>query len=116
MPARSLPVAVSVLVLGGAVSATAVAMKPSKAQSAPSGCAQSALAPYVQGLRASAASFVDDLSKIGGSSGAISSVGITLANGQHLRLAFANGTLKLSGNGVPAACKTVVAGDDWENI
>lgn len=68
----------------------------------------------MQGVRAAAASFVDDVSKIGGSSGAIASIGITLANGQHLRLTFSSGTLKLSGNGIPASCKTVVAQDDWE--
>ena len=116
MHVRSVSVAVSAVVLAGAVSATAVAAKsPTKVRSAPSACSQSALSPYVQGLRASAASFVDDLNKIGGSGGEFSSIGITLANGQHVRLAFANGTLKLSGTRLPAVCRTIVAGDDWEN-
>ena len=117
MPDRSVSVALSTLVLAGAVISSGVASRTPHptTQAVPSACSQSALSTDVQGLRAAAASLVDDLSKAGGSSGPISAIGITLANGQHLRLGFANGKVKLSGTGVPASCKSVVAQDDWSS-
>ena len=115
MPVRTLTAAAALLALAVAIgAASAHAPKTAKPAAAPSACSKAALAPYVGALRSGAASFVSDLSEAGGSSGTISSITITLGNGQLLRLGFSHGTLRLSGDGVPAACKPIVAKDDWE--
>jgi hypothetical protein len=77
----------------------------------PKVCSKTALAPYIHGVRAAAASVLADLQKAGGTS-PLSRIVIMVNSGEHLVFSLTGGHFRVSGTELPAACSNV-AQDDW---
>jgi hypothetical protein len=108
---RSLRRALAVLALAGGVALPSLAA--GAATKAATKCTHAALSPYVESARAASKSFIADLTKYGARSGTISTIAITLANGDKVNFTFHSGHFTLSGSGVPASCKAITSQDDW---
>ena len=110
MRVRLLVVALSAITSAVCVT-TAVAALAASSPAAAS-CSKSAIAPYVHGVRAAAASFIADLAKAGGSRLPMSTITITLSNSQRLVFTFTGSHFRVSGTGLPTACRKLPQ-DDW---
>ena len=82
------------------------------AAAVPNVCSKTALAPYIRGVRAAAASVLADLQKAGGTTSPLSRIVITVNSGEHLVFTLTGSHFRVSGTGLPAACSNV-AQDDW---
>jgi hypothetical protein len=113
MRVRSVAVALPLITLAAAGAATVAA--PAASSAAPAAlasCSKSSMAPYVTGVRAAAASFLADLAKYGGSLGPMSRITITLATGERVVFSFTGAHFRVTGSGLPTACRTAFQ-DDW---
>ncbi|GEM_PF-5632083 len=113
MSTRSVVAALSALAIAGSIGGATLVASSGSAASASSGCTHSALSPYVQSVRESSASFIADLAKYGATRDAISTIAITLKNGQRVSFTFSSTHFTLRGSAMPASCKSVTATDDW---